>query len=203
MTFNASWLRYSERMTEPTTYEPGEIRDFTLPQAPHQFRIDDDIFSAPGILSPVTLSRFAKMHAEFSTGLDLQTEEGIDRAIDMVARMFAIIMPGPSGRRFAERLKADGEALDIAATARYLGLSVGTVEQMLDDGLPEQAKVYQKPIDLQRQALPALYYLLECYGMRPTPQSSPLPSDSMTGDSEDGQLVEVSTGDTSPTPLNF
>lgn len=114
-------------MTEP--------RDFTLPMEPKQFRIDQDVFNAPAIMSPIALKKLAKLHADLA-GEDLTQD--IDRTLDRVGEMFAIFLPGESGVRFQARLLSETE-----------------------------------PIDLTRQALPILYWLLEEYGMRPTGPSSP------------------------------
>jgi hypothetical protein len=158
------------------------IRDFTIHREPIQFRIDDDVFRAPAILSPVALKTLAVMHASLGDGTELTRDVG--RAIDLVADMFVMLLPGPSGRRFGERLRSLGREADPEA----------------DPPLPADPL----PIDLQRQALPALYYLLECYGLRPTMPSSPSPDGSTDGStntpndgtsSTDGpSLIESITG---------
>jgi hypothetical protein len=142
-------------MTEP---EQG-ARDFTIHREPIQFRIDDDVFKAPAILSPIALKNLAVMHASLGDGAELTRDVG--RAVDLVADMFVMLLPGPSGRRFKERLRSQGREADPEA----------------DPPLPADPL----PIDLQRQALPALYYLLEQYGLRPTTPSSPSPDGSTDG----------------------
>jgi hypothetical protein len=124
-------------MTEP--------RDFTLPMEPKQFRIDADVFKAPAIISPVALKKLSALHAELGDGVGAN----IDQSLNLIADMFAILLPGPSGERFKERLLSETE-----------------------------------PIDLQRQALPALYWLLEEYGVRPTEPSSPSPNGSTDGQTD-------------------
>lgn len=135
---------------------PDGVRDFTIKMEPHRFRIDADIFSAPPILSPVTLGKLAALHANMG---EMGGVEGIEVTLAAVSSMFRLILPGPSGERFAERLMSVDE-----------------------------------PIDLQRQALPALYYLLECYGLRPTQPSSPS-LDGSTGESTDTQSDGISSTD--------
>ncbi len=56
-----------------------------------------------------------------------------------------------------------------------------------------------EPIGLTDQALPALYYLLERYGLRPTQPSLSSPGMGTDGDSTDGARVEESI----PTPSPF
>lgn len=117
---------------------PDPIKDFTLPLEPKQFRIDEDLFNAPAILSPVTLAKLAKLHTQMA-----QTDIGqdVEGTLRQVGHMFQLLLPGSSGKRFAERLLSEEE-----------------------------------PIDLQRQAMPALYWLLEQYGLRPTELSSSSPT---------------------------
>lgn len=160
-------------MTEPTTeaVDADGVRDFTLPMKPHKFKIDDDTFSAPAVMSPVTLQRMAGMHASLSS-TDASTADGITVMLNAFAEIFKILLPGPSGVRFVERLKSDGG----------------------DENTP--------PIDLTRQAMPAFYWLLEQYGLRPTQQSSPSPSDSGTGALTDGAPETAPTGEASLEPIN-
>lgn len=160
-------------MTEPTTeaVDVDGVRDFTLPMKPHKFKIDDDVFSAPAVMSPVTLQRMAGMHASLS-GTDASTADGITVMLNAFAEIFKILLPGPSGKRFVERLQADGG----------------------DESVP--------PIDLTQQAMPAFYWLLEQYGLRPTQQSSPSPSDLGTGALTDGAPETAPTGEASLEPIN-
>lgn len=114
--------------------QQNKIRDFTLTISPHQFRIDEDIFVAPGILSPITMRKLANLHGTLG---DRTQSSDLDGALSSIAEMFRLLLSGPSGQRFAERLFSETE-----------------------------------PIDLTRQALPVLYWLLEEYGLRPTQPSS-------------------------------
>jgi hypothetical protein len=191
-------------MTEPTN-EVEEIRDFTLPMKPHRFKIDVDVFAAPAILSPVTLQRVARLHADMgSRGVDTSSPEAIERTMVLIGDMFKILLPGPSGKRFAARLQADGSEPDLKVMAdAYDTDSASTAELIAKGAIPENEIVYLQPIDLTRQALPALYWLLEQYGLRPTRQSSPLLSDSGTGDLTDGVLATEPTGEPSAVPLSF
>lgn len=156
-------------MTEPTSDE--EIRDFTLSMKPHKFKIDDDVFAAPAVISPVVLLHMAGLHATLG-GINAQTPDGLGKVLGTVGDIFKMMLPGTSGQRFAARLEADGS----------------------DPETP--------PIDLTRQAIPALYWLLERYGLRPTVQSSPLPSDSGTGALTDGAPETAPTGEASLEPTN-
>lgn len=118
--------------------------------APHQFRIGDDVFSAPAVLSPVVIKKLAADIGELQAlGSDPASMiANIDKMLDVVSRVFRALMPGASGKLFSDRLNADGE-----------------------EGSPV-------PIGLLDQAMPALNYLLECYGMRPTEPSLPSPDGS-------------------------
>lgn len=159
---------------EPAGVADDEIRDFTLPMKPKRFKIDADVFQSPAILSPIALRRIAELHKSLGdiSAMSTDTPEGVDRMIDAVADIFSIFLPGNDGARFVKRLRSTGASDDVPA------------------------------VDLTRQAIPALYWLLEEYGLRPTLQSSPLLSDSVTGDSTDGHLATASTGEPSATPLN-
>ena len=113
------------------------IKDFTLANMePKQFQIDNDVFKAPAIMSPVTLAKLAKLHTELSVDAT-----NVEQTLRQLGAMFKLFLPGPSGERFAERLQSETE-----------------------------------PLDIQRQVMPALYWLLEQYGMRPTRPSSPSPN---------------------------
>jgi hypothetical protein len=153
-------------MTEPDPDVNG-VRDFTIKRDPHQFRIDDDVFKAPAIISPIALTKLSKLHGEM--GDAAQISANIEATLQRVGDMFTILLPGPSGQRFKQRLLSEEE-----------------------------------PIDLQQQALPALYWLLERYGMRPTQPSSPSPDGSTDGtttnptdntSSTDGASNEASNGE--------
>lgn len=184
-------------MTEPTPDE--EIRDFTLPMKPHKFKIDDDIFAALAVISPVTLQRLAGLHATLGgAGADTTSAEGLAKMLTAVGDIFKMMLPGASGQRFAARLAADGTQPDLQVMATAREISASSVAGQIAEGRISQSEiVYIPPIDLTRQAIPALYWLLERYGLRPTEQSSPLPSDSGTGDSTDGAPETAPTGEAS------
>jgi hypothetical protein len=71
--------------------------------------------------------------------------DNMEQILNRIGDMFALLLPGQPGERFRARL--------------------------LTDGGPESPP----PIDLVRQALPVLYWLMEEYGLRPTQPSSPSP----------------------------
>lgn len=132
-----------------------------MPMTPKQFRIDADVFEAPAIISGIALKQLGALHSQLGDPGDLA--KNVTRAISLVADMFLVLLPGPSGRRFKERLLSEGRPAD-----------------------PDQDRPDPDPpvIDLQRQALPALYYLLEEYGMRPTGPSSPSSPGSTDGSTD-------------------
>jgi len=139
------------------------VRDFTIRRAPIKFRIDDDVFVLPNTMAIPKLRKFAAMRVDLgdTVGL-LQSDDGVDKLLDVMSRMFGLIIGGEHGRRFVERLNSGGE---------------------LDD---------PPPIDLIKQAMPVLNFVLESYGMRPTePSSASLPG------STDGQTDTPSDGTSS------
>lgn len=157
-----------------------QIRDFSLPMDPVRFRIDPDTFDAPALLSPMALKKAAALHGQL--GDPEQVGADIDRTIRLVADIFAVFLPGSSGNRFRARLLTEGRDAD-------------------PDADPPRLEPDPPPIDLTRQALPALYWLLEQYGMRPTGPSSPSPNGSTDGQTDtlnggtsstDGASQEVS-----------
>ncbi len=156
-----------------TTPDPDQIRDFTISAPPHRFRVDGDVFRAPGRLSPVALKKIAGLHASLGDMGSLSNDVG--RAIEIVGDLFEVLLPGESGTRFKARLNSEEEA-----------------------------------IDLNQQAIPILYWLLEQYGLRPTEPSSPSPVGSTDGqmDTPNGGIsstdgvwpaVAIIGGSTSPT----
>jgi len=136
------------------------VRDFTIRREPIRFRIDDDVFQVPNTLAIPKLRKLAGLHAELGdTALLMSTDEGIDRMLDATGRMFELIIGGADGRKFVERLNSNGDIEDPA------------------------------PIDLMKQAMPVLFFVLESYGLRPTePSSASLPG------STDGQTATPSDG---------
>lgn len=148
-------------MTDTYTLTMTEPRDFTLPMEPKVFRIDDDLFKAPAIISPIALKKLAGLHAQLGDGAAVAAD--IDRSLNLIGDMFTILLPGESGIRFRERLLSETE-----------------------------------PIDLTRQVLPILYWLLEEYGMRPTQPSSPSPSGSTDGTTDTPNGGTSSTDGASP-----
>lgn len=145
-------------MTEP---DQG-IRDFTIKREPIQFRIDDDVFKAPAIISPIALRKISAMYTEIGDISSLGND--IDRTLNILGHIFGILLPGPSGIRFKERLLSEEE-----------------------------------PLDLNAQVIPALYWLLEQYGMRPTQPSSPSPDGSTDGQTNTQNGGTSSTDGPSPT----
>ncbi len=96
-------------MTEPTN---EEIRDFTIKRDPIQFRIDDDVFRAPAIVSPITLKRIATLHASIGNVTEADTDAVVG-LLDKVGEMFRTLLPGASGVRFADRLASEEEPIGL------------------------------------------------------------------------------------------
>jgi hypothetical protein len=93
------------------------VRDFTLRREPYRFRIDDDVFVAPPIMSPRNLTKLANLHSQIGDTTDINSAEGFGRVLGLVADMFRALLPGPSGERFVERLESDTEPIDLTGQA--------------------------------------------------------------------------------------
>lgn len=150
-----------------------EPRDFSLPMDPKPFRISPDDFEAPPLLAPMVLLNLARLHGELTDLAD------IEKTLTLVSDMFAMLLPGPSGQRFRARLLTEGRAAD-------------------PDADPPRLEPDPPPIDLTRQALPVLYWLLEEYGIRPTGPSSPSPNGSTDGQTDTPNGGMSSTDGASP-----
>lgn len=147
------------------------VPDFTIKREPHSFVIDGETFLAPALLAPVTLRKMAVQVGALGDLGSMTDVQSIIKAIDAVGAVMATLMPGDSGRRFKARLESEGGEEDPT------------------------------PIDLMGQAIPALYYLLECYGLRPTQPSSSSPAGSTDGASipSDGTSSTAGASDTEST----
>ena len=154
-------------MTYPTPDAAGsDTPDFTVNREPHCFTISPDRFCAPAIISSVTLRRLATLHAQMSEddltsvadvsangkGPKLDADK-VGKQLNSLADMFRLLLPGRYGLRFAERLLSDGDPGDSQSDP------------------PREAS--PPVIDLTREAMPAMYWLMEKYGLRPTQPSSP------------------------------
>ena len=148
-------------MTAPDAAAPPDFTarpatpDFTKRRDPIEFVIAPDTFRAPPILGGFQIKAVAKMYA----GLDLANlgeVEGAEKAVQVVADLMKLLMPGEHGRRFAARMLSDGNPGDPEA----------------DPPVPASPE----PIGLLDEALPAFMYLLERYGLRPTAPSSASPA---------------------------
>lgn len=137
-----------------------ETPDFTLPRIPKRFRCGGEEFVAPPLLAPSTLRRFATVHQSLVAAQgDSSMESVLDAVVTKVGDMMGMLMPGPYGKRFRQRLLAAPPAEDAVEG---------------EEGA-EPVEVVE-PIDLQGEAMPALYWLMEKYGLRPTQPSSPSPN---------------------------
>ena len=139
-----------------------ETPDFTIHRPPITFKIDGDTFSAPARMSPFVLKKLAAEAALIGDVSRLTDVASIIKAIDALSSVMVGLMPGVSGERFKARLESEGG--------------------------PEDPPI----IDLMQQGIPALYFLLERYGLRPTVPSSPSPTGLM-----DGQMSTPSDGTSS------
>lgn len=171
-------------------FDANGVPDFTIKREPHRFRVDDDVFIAPPLIGGFMMRKLGVMHtqlAELTSGA--AGEVDVTGLMTLMGEMFQALMPGPHGKLFAARLLSDGNPGDPEA----------------DPPVPPSPPV----IDLMKQAMPILYFLLECYGLRPTVPSSPSPTGSMDGatdipsvgtSSTDGVSHEDSTMSSSTPP---
>lgn len=150
-------------MTAP---DAAETPDFTVHRAPIPFTIKPDIFTAPPMIGGFMLRKLAALHSQLSdvTATIGTEEDAVERLMQIMANMFQAIIPGSGGKRFAERLLSDGNPGDPEA----------------DPPVPASPPI----IGLMDEAMPALYYLLERYGLRPTGPSSPLLAGSTDGQTD-------------------
>jgi hypothetical protein len=160
----------------PAQPVPGKTMDFTLKREPHTFTIDDDTFFVPQILAVYNLRRVAATIGSLGEFGNLAAGTAdpskIEETLAGLSEIFLALIPGASGERFVARLNSRGL-----------------------EGDPT-------PIDLMRQAIPVLFFLLECYGLRPTKASStaaPSSSDASTQNdgtsSTDGPSQQALTSD--------
>jgi hypothetical protein len=136
-----------------------EIKDFTIRREPIRFRVDDDEFAAPPLIGGFMMRKLGALHAQLGDAAD-----DAERLMGIVADMFRALIPGPGGKRFAERLLSDGNPGDSEASPP----------------IPPSPPV----IGLMDQAIPIIYWLLERYGLRPTQPSSPSPTGSTDGQTD-------------------
>lgn len=122
-----------------------DFKDFSLPEAelqPKRFRVGDDTFTAPPLIAPLTLAELAGMAGRFG---DMTGEDGTIQAGQMKTLLEAF------GDFFLQLLSADDQSGE-----RFKARLLST----------------QNPLDLQRQVIPIVFWLLEVYGLRPTQASS-------------------------------
>lgn len=122
-----------------------EFKDFSLPEAemkPKGFRMAPDTFTMPAILGVQTLANMARIAGKLA-----REEDGKVSADDLDGILEA----------FAELYE---EILEEESGPRFRA-------RLLD---PVESK--RNPIDLKRQLIPNLFWLLEVYGLRPTEASS-------------------------------
>lgn len=166
----------------------GRTLDLTLKRDPHQLVIEPDTFLVPQILSSFKLRAIAGILGDLGGLASLMTgtadPKTIATTLGSLDEVFRILIGGAQGERFIARLNSQEREAD-----------------------PENGRPLPDPppIDLMRQAIPALMFLLEAYGLRPTQPSSTSP-ESLTEDqsipndgtsSTDGAQPTVST----PGPL--
>lgn len=171
--------------TAPEGVEIANVPDFTVSREPIWFRLAGEYYAAPPILSGIQLKRAVDIMGQFGpAAADLgnltdMTPERYREVLGMAASVARALVGGAHGRRIADRIMA--------------GLDAQTDEQL------DIAEAEGPPsVDLIKEFVPALMWLLERFGLRPTQQSSPFAAEPTTGDSTAGALVPALTGEISP-----
>lgn len=121
------------------------FKDFSLPEAemqPKRFKVHPDTFTAPALLSAPTIAALAGFAGKFA---QMQNDDGTSNInVEDIPGLMEDV-----GDFFVELLD---EESGPKFRARLLGKT--------------------DPIDLIRQALPIMFWLMEVYGLRPTQPSS-------------------------------
>lgn len=163
----------SDRLYPATV--PGRTLDLTIHREPHVLTIDADEFRVPQVLAVHNLRKVISVIGDLggvgdlmAGSVDPNQVEGVLSALTVV---FRALMPGESGRRFVERLNSQGR-------------SAGDDVERRDGSIGRLAEDDPEPLDLMRQVLPALMWLLEVYGLRPTTPSSTSAATSNDGTSQ-------------------
>lgn len=123
-----------------------DFKDFSLSEQemkPKRFKIGADMFEAPPLLAPVVMAELTGLAAKFG---GLAGSEGEDIPTTPEALM--------------EVIEAFGEVFEQILT------------QETGPRFKQRLLSKDEPIDLMRQAVPALKWLIEVYGLRPTEPSS-------------------------------
>jgi hypothetical protein len=180
-------------MTEPD----AAVKDFTIHREPIRFRIDDDVFAAPAVISSITLSRVGVLAAELGE-IKLDGDgESAATAIQLAGKAIGTLVPGPHGKRFVARLNSSAVE-NPDSPGNWVEVDADGDIVMVDDERGVYPKPGLRPIDLMRQGIPVLFYLLEQYGLRPTVPSSPLPAGSTDGATSTPSAGTSSTDGVSP-----
>lgn len=136
-----------------------EFKDFSLATAePKRFKIDADIFEAPARLPAVVFAELSSLRGKLGA-LTTVKDDDDESAEDSVP---------------IENLT---EIINMFADVFRLVLTPASGERFAARLLSRD-----EPIDLFQQAVPALHWLLEVYGLRPTVP----PSSSANGSGGDG-----------------
>ena len=165
----------------PPDRVPGRTLDLTLKREPHQLIIDPDTFLVPQTLSSFKLRAVAGVLGDLGGVASLMTGTAdpatIDKTLGSLDEVFRILIGGAQAERFLARLNSQEREAD-----------------------PENGRPLPDPppIDLMRQAIPALMFLLEAYGLRPTRPSSTSP-ESLTEDPSTPNDGTSSTDGAQPT----
>lgn len=161
----------AEPVLYPPDRVPGRTLDLTLKREPHILTIAPDTFAVPQILSSIKMRRIAATIGDLG-GLDqlaagVADPRTIERSLNGLEQIILALMPGAAGEKFVARMNSQ--------------------EREAEGDRPADPE----PIDLLRQAIPALMFLLECYGLRPT-----RPSSTFAGTSNDGSTLNDGTSST-------
>lgn len=152
-------------MTFSTPVDELDLVDFTVERRPIRFRVDQDIFTCYPTLGLASLQDLARRMRGFGQlGRELTEVENEE---DVGDERF---------QRMTERIGQISTMFDVfmeeESAARFRERLVSRTE----------------PLDIQKQVIPILHWVLERYGLRPT-----TPSSSSSTGSDDGTTSTSST----------
>jgi len=153
MTFPRPADVLAEALRQGQRDDTVNLVDFSYNPKPIQFKMDGDVYECYPILAPTTMQDLGKIIRSGGVSVDPNDEGAIEATLTKITQIF-------------EQLMEPASALKM--NSRILGKN-------LDPNLPDDAPK-PRPVDLMHQVLPALRYIMEQHGLRPTQPLSDSPS---------------------------
>ena len=138
---------YDVAMTSPAA---NGTPDFTVAVEPITFRCDGREYRAPRTINPLNLKNMLASASKINFEDQHYLMEHLDEIVPLMQSVLKALVPGPGGQHLADRMAAP-----IRGEDEY-----------------EADPTLLRPLDLLRQALPIMTYLLEQLGLRPITPSS-------------------------------